>query len=70
MTKQVRLIRTMTYEYTPDPEEYPEGYTLEQMARLDAEHEDPTLIQMKLLMRSLMVKQMNLPSRFLRHSMI
>ncbi|MCY7967852.1 hypothetical protein MOB49_12200 [Bacillus haynesii] len=44
MTKQVRLIRTMTYEYTPDPENYPEDYTLEQMARLDAEHEDPNIL--------------------------
>ena len=39
MTK-IRLIRTTIIEIDPDPEWYPEGYTIEQMAELEADAED------------------------------
>lgn len=39
MTK-VRLTRTTVVEYTLIPENYPEGYTIEQMAEVDANHDD------------------------------
>jgi hypothetical protein len=43
MAKKIRLIRTMVVEYTPDPEWYPEGFTIEQMAELDANADDREL---------------------------
>ncbi|TCK01382.1 UNVERIFIED_ORG: hypothetical protein BDK47_11673 [Anoxybacillus amylolyticus] len=36
MTKKIRLIRTMVVEYVPDERWYPEKFTIEQMAQLDA----------------------------------
>lgn len=29
MEKKIRLIRTMIVEYTPNPEWYPEGFTID-----------------------------------------
>lgn len=40
MTKKIRLIRTTIKEYTPYPEYYPEGCSIEEMAKIDAEQED------------------------------
>lgn len=37
---KIRLVRTMIVEYEPDPLFYPEGYTIEQMAELDATSDD------------------------------
>ncbi|WP_442637935.1 hypothetical protein [Rossellomorea marisflavi] len=44
MVKKIRLTRTMVMEYTPDPKNYPEGFTLEQMAQLDTEADDLELL--------------------------
>lgn len=44
MTKKIRMVRTMVMEYTPDPENYPEGFTIEQMAQLDAGTDDFELL--------------------------
>ena len=44
MTKKIRLIRTMVVEYVPNPEWYPEGFTIEQMAELDANVDDRELM--------------------------
>lgn len=40
MAKKIRMVRTMVMEYTPDPEHYPEGMTIEEMAQLDTETDD------------------------------
>lgn len=40
MAKKIRMVRTMVMEYTPDPENYPEGMTIEEMAQLDTETDD------------------------------
>jgi hypothetical protein len=37
---KVRLIRTTVVEYELRPDHYPEGYTFEQMAEMDANHDD------------------------------
>ena len=42
--KKIRLIRTMVKEYVPDPEIYPEGMTIEEMAEHDAQTEDLELL--------------------------
>jgi hypothetical protein len=36
MTK-IKLIRTMTLEFEPDPSLYPEGSTIEEMAQMECE---------------------------------
>lgn len=41
--KKIRLIRTQIIEYIPDAENYPEGFTVEQMAELDANQDDVDL---------------------------
>ena len=40
MPKIIRLTRTMVVEYEPNPDDYPYGYTIEQMAEKDADHDD------------------------------
>lgn len=42
--KAIRLIRTMVIEYTPDPNYYPEGATIEEMAEIDARTDDLDLL--------------------------
>ncbi|MGM7720557.1 hypothetical protein [Metabacillus sp. Hm71] len=39
MTKKIRITRTMVIEYEPDPNYYPEGSTIEEMAQIDANTE-------------------------------
>lgn len=41
--KKIRLIRTMIVEYVPQAENYPEGFTIEQMAELDSQADDREL---------------------------
>jgi len=41
--KKIRLIRTQIIEYVPNPEHYPEGSSIEDMARIDAENDDVDL---------------------------
>jgi len=42
--KKIRLIRTTIVEYVPDPNYYPEGYTIEQMAEIDMQADDRELM--------------------------
>ena len=42
--KKIRLIRTTVIEYIPVPEYYPEGFTIEQMAELDANTDDREML--------------------------
>ena len=38
--KKIRLARTTIIEYVPEPANYPDGSTIEQMAQIDANQED------------------------------
>ena len=38
--KKIRLTRTTIIEFVPEPENYPDGSTIEQMAEIDANQED------------------------------
>lgn len=40
MGKKIRLIRTMVVEYEPNPKDYPDGATIEEMAQMDTETND------------------------------
>lgn len=40
MAKKIRLIRTTVIEIEPNPEWYPEGYTIEQIAEIEANLDD------------------------------
>ena len=44
MSKKIRLIRTIVKEYEPNPDYYPEGLSIEQMAELDANNDDVELM--------------------------
>lgn len=40
MEKKIRLTRTMTIEYVPTVEDYPNGITIEQMAEMDTRQDN------------------------------
>lgn len=42
--KKIRLIRTMIVEYEPNPEHYPEGASIEEMAIIDVASDDVDLL--------------------------
>lgn len=44
MMKKIRLIRTMVMEYEPNPEHYPKGASLEEMAKMDMSADDRELL--------------------------
>lgn len=41
---KIRLTRTTIVEYEPNPDYYPEGFTLEQMAKMDIENDESYLL--------------------------
>jgi|GEM_PF-3019308 len=41
---KVKMTRTMVIEYELVPEYYPDGYTLEEMAQMDAETDDREML--------------------------
>lgn len=44
MTKKIKLTRTTIKTYEPDIECYPEGFTIEDMAKMDANSDDKELL--------------------------
>jgi len=42
--KKIRLIRTTIIEFIPNPEHYPDEYTIEQMAELECDQDDRELL--------------------------
>jgi hypothetical protein len=38
--KKIKMMRHLVIEYIPNPEYYPEGSTIEQMAEIDANQDD------------------------------
>lgn len=40
MAKKIRMTRTQVIEYVPNPAHYPDGSSIEDMAKFDAESDD------------------------------
>lgn len=40
MAKKIRMVRTQVIEYVPNPAYYPDGSSIEDMAKIDAESDD------------------------------